>query len=78
VILCFRDLLQDALSDRLEERIPFLTSSIKVTISALPFFYEEFRLANLMELKVSTLLLLIGCVPVLKSIDEQYLVIQYR
>jgi hypothetical protein len=38
VILCFRDLLQDALSDRLEERIPFLTSSIKVTISALPFF----------------------------------------
>jgi hypothetical protein len=34
VILCFRDLLQDALSDRLEERIPFLTSSIKVTIRA--------------------------------------------
>ena len=32
VILCFRNLLQDALSDRLEERIPFLTSSVKVII----------------------------------------------
>ena len=29
VILCFRELLQDALSNQLEERIPFLTSSIK-------------------------------------------------
>ena len=31
VILCFRELIQDALSSQLEERIPFLTSSIKVT-----------------------------------------------
>ena len=30
VILCFRELIQDALSSQLEERIPFLTSSIKV------------------------------------------------
>ena len=29
VILCFRDLIQDALSEQLEERIPFLTSSVK-------------------------------------------------
>lgn len=29
VILCFRELIQDALSSQLEERIPFLTSSIK-------------------------------------------------
>merc|ERR1711874_859786 len=29
VILCFRELIQDALSTQLEERIPFLTSSIK-------------------------------------------------
>jgi len=29
VILCFRELIQDALSDQLEERIPFLTSSIQ-------------------------------------------------
>merc|ERR1712107_16091 len=29
VILCFRELLQEALSNQLEERIPFLTSSIK-------------------------------------------------
>ena len=29
VILCFRELLQEALSSQLEERIPFLTSSIK-------------------------------------------------
>ena len=29
VILCFRELLQEALSTQLEERIPFLTSSIK-------------------------------------------------
>lgn len=29
VILCFRGLIQDALSEQLEERIPFLTSSIK-------------------------------------------------
>merc|ERR1712126_783128 len=29
VILCFRELLQEALSAVLEERIPFLTSSIK-------------------------------------------------
>jgi len=29
VILCFRGLIQEALSDQLEERIPFLTSSIK-------------------------------------------------
>ena len=29
VILCFRELLQEALANQLEERIPFLTSSIK-------------------------------------------------
>ena len=29
VILCFRELIQDALTEQLEERIPFLTSSIK-------------------------------------------------
>ena len=32
VILCFRELIQDALSSQLEERIPFLTSSIKVAL----------------------------------------------
>lgn len=29
MILCFRELIQDALSSQLEERIPFLTSSIR-------------------------------------------------